>query len=183
MTPAWRRSSGSHLHCIASTWVTCLHGWEREWVENSWLLNQQMGPYMGSLRKKGELLRGSASSLPGGTIVLEASSIKPAFAFLSIMRESGEFMPVDWNVIKVGLASQKVSISCWHTKWIRGKLAFQCFFGRGPSNWHRTELDSKHRARTFTLSSFFKDAFSSLSSKPLNVRVWLTPSGDPLLIF
>lgn len=56
-------------------------------MEIAGLLNQQMGPYMGSPPKKGELLRGSASSLPGGNYCVEASSIKLALlSFLSIMR-------------------------------------------------------------------------------------------------
>lgn len=93
-------------------------------------------------------------------------------------------MPVDWNVLKIGLASQKVSISCWHTKEIRGKLAFQCFFGRGPSSWHRTESGLiKRRARTCALSSFFKDAFSSLSFRAIKCSNLAHSPGDPLLIF
>ena len=103
------------------------------WVETARLPNLQMGacvrpPRREESEREGEEggQCGSSFAVPAqeplltscGTIGLKMSSIKLALLF-PLWEESGEFMPVDWNVLKVGLASQKVTFSCWRTEGIR----------------------------------------------------------------
>ena len=77
---------GQPLHSIAGTRVTCVHGLEREWVETAGLLNQQMGPYMGSPRRKESYSEGVLLQLLGHHW-LEASSIKLALLFFHYERK------------------------------------------------------------------------------------------------
>lgn len=92
-------------------------------------------------------------------------------------------MPVDLNLLKVGLTLQTVSISCWHTREIREKLVFQYFLAQDPATDSGSKWGLiKHRARTRSAERFLIRYFQLLSfwtvkclhlAHPLGTIYWL----------